>query len=328
MSGGYARQEQDASVGEVVDRHRQRIAEHIDSIRQASRGSGISSRVTFKIVVDEAALDGPQPPGVVTVSNEAVADEPAEGEVLVGDVIPLIDECFDFLASSHLAAAKAVSEISAIYRSQEELLAALRTLDAIDDRGLAAYSDQLKCAFNATKLGLARHWLDQGRDETDIGKVTRKLYRGVGGAADVATEIADIVETAREWGRLGDHPSTGAPVFVKVGPNGRMYVQLGRRSETTPRRALRIELPDRVEYESSDPRVVARYTSRQGGDPNDVTLDQALKLIDEKLERERPWGADPKSGRLIFLRMGHYGHYLQVNWAGRFLRAGQAVLCG
>ena len=174
MSGGYARQEQDASVGEVVDRHRQRIAEHIDSIRQASRGSGISSRVTFKIVVDEAALkqaaeavlDGPQPPGVVTVSNEAVADESAEGEVLVGEVIPLIDECFDFLASSHLAAAKAVSEISAIYRSQEELLAALRTLDAIDDRGLAAYSDQLKCAFNATKLGLARHWLDQGRDET------------------------------------------------------------------------------------------------------------------------------------------------------------------
>ena len=158
-----------------------------------------------------------------------------------------------------------------------------------------------------------------GREGTDIGKVTRKLYRGVGGAADVATEIADIVETAREWGRLGDHPSTGAPVFVKVGPNGRMYVQLGRRSETTPRRALRIELPDRVEYESSDPRVVARYTSRQGGDPNDVTLDQALKLIDEKLERERPWGADPKSRRPIFLRMGHYGHYLQL---GRTIPAG------
>ena len=320
MSGAYARQEQDASVRQVVDRHRQRIAEHIDSIRQASRGPGISSRVTIEIVVDQAALrqaaeavlGGPRPPGAATASNEAVADESAEGEVLVGEVIPLIDECFDFLASSHLSAAKAVSEISAIYRSQEELLAALRTLDAIDDRGLAAYSDQLKCAFNATKLGLARHWLDQGRDETDIGKVTRKLYRGVGGAADVATEIADIVETAREWGRLGDHPSTGAPVFVKVGPNGRMYVQLGRRSETTPRRALRIELPDRVEYGTSDPRVVARYTSRQGGDPNDVTLDQALKLIDEKLERQRPWGADPKSGRPIFLRMGPYGHYLQL----------------
>ena len=313
VSGASPRQEQDASVGEVVDRHRQRIAEHIDSIRQASRGPGISSRVTIVV------LDRSSPPGAVTAPNEAVVDESAEGEILVGEVIPLIDECFDFLASSHLSAAKAVSEISAIYRSQEELLAALRTLDAIDDRGLAAYSDQLKCAFNATKLGLARHWLDQGRDETDIGKVTRKLYRGVGGAADVATEIADIVETAREWGRLGDHPSKGAPVFVKVGPNGRMYVQLGRRSDTTPRRALRIELPDRVEYEISDPRVVARYTSRQGGDPNDVTLDQALKLIDEKLERERPWGADPKSERPIFLRMGPYGHYLQL---GRTIPAG------
>ena len=222
----------------------------------------------------------------------------------IGEVIPLIDDCFDFLASSHLSAGKAVSEISAIYRSQEELLAALRRLDAIDDRGLEAHSDQLKRAFNAAKLELARRWLDQGRDETDIGQVTRKLYRSVGGAADVATEIADIIETAREWGRLGNHPRTGAPVFVKVGPNGRMYVQLGRRSEATPKRALRIGLPDRAEYGSSDPRVVARFSSRQGGDPNHMTLDQALKLIDEKLERERPWDTDPKSGRPIFLRFG------------------------
>ena len=327
MSGAYPRHEPGTSVEEVVERHRQRIAEHIDIIRQASRGPGISSRVTIEIVVDDAALrhaaeavfDEAQLPGGVTVSKEVVAHESAEGEIPVGEVIPLIDECFDFLASSHLSAAKAVLEISAIYRSQEELLATLRRLDAIDDRGLDAYSDQLKRAFNATKLELARRWLDQGRDETDIGKVTRKLYRGVGGATDVATEIADIIETAREWGRLGNHPRTGAPVFVKVGPNGRMYVQLGRRSETTPKRALRIELPDRVEYESSDPRVVARYTSGQGGDPNDVTLDHALKLIDEKVERERPWGADPKSGRPIFLRTGPYGHYLQL---GRTIPAG------
>lgn len=329
MSDAYPRHEHDVSVAEVVARHRQRIAEHIDSIRNASRGPGISSRVTLKIVVDEAALrhaadavfDEAQRPllGGATIAEEAVADEPAEGEVPVGAVIPLIDECLDFLASSHLSASKAVSEISAIYRSQEELLATLCRLGAIDDRELDAYSDKLKRAFNATKLELARRWLDQGRDETDIGKATRKLYRGVGGATEVATETADIIEAARDWGRLGDHPRTGAPVFVKVGPNGRMYVQLGRRSETTPKGALRVELPDRVEYESSDPQVVARYTSRRGGDPSDVTLDQALKLIDERLERDRRWGTDPKSGRPIFLRAGPYGHYLQL---GRTIPAG------
>lgn len=329
MSDAYPRHEHDVSVAEVVARHRQRIAEHIDSIRNASRGPGISSRVTLKIVVDEAALrhaaeavfDEAQRPLLdgATIAEEAVADEPAKGEVPVGAVIPLIDECLDFLASSHLSASKAVSEISAIYRSQEELLATLCRLGAINDRELDAYSDKLKRAFNATKLELARRWFDQGRDETDIGKATRKLYRGVGGATEVATETADIIEAARDWGRLGDHPRTGAPVFVKVGPNGRMYVQLGRRSEATPKRALRIELPDRVEYESSDPQVVARYTSRRGGDPSDVTLDQALKLIDERLERDRRWGTDPKSGRPIFLRAGPYGHYLQL---GRTIPAG------
>ena len=239
--------------------------------------------------------------------------EPGSKEDFLGNAIHLIDNCFNLIALSRLAAAKAVSTISAAYRCQTDLLVGLHELGAIDGIAFAAHSNQLKYRFNATKLGLAQHWLEHGRDEVDIGQVTKKLYRDVSGASAVATEIAKIAKAARDTGRLGNHPSTGDPVFVKVGPNGRVYAQLGRRSDSTGKRALRVELPDRVEYEPSDPKVIVRHTSRKGTDPSDVSLGMALELIDQKLERLTPWGTDPESGRPIFLKIGPHGLYLQRN---------------
>ncbi len=284
---------------EVVERHRERIVEHIESIRLASQGPGISSSVMF--VFDET---------VPELGFTVVLDEHeqrllrlpkrfrtrAKG-VHVDEVIPLIDECFDLLASSRLAAAKAESEMNAMYRSQEQLLTAFHELDAIDDGTRAAHSRELRCLFNATKLRLARRWLDEGRDEAYIDKVTRKLYRGAPGATAVAAEIRGIIEAARDWGWLGNHPGTGDPVFGKSGPNGRMYVQLGRRSESFPKRALRVEM------------------FGVGGDPQEADLEQALKLIDDRLrktERRRPLGVDPDTGRNVYAKEGQWGGFVQL----------------
>ncbi len=233
----------------------------------------------------------------------------------------MIDECFELIASSRLAAAKAVSTISAAYRLQADLLRTLHELGAIDRTALSCYSDRLKYDFNAAKLLLARHWLEHGRDEVDIGRVTKKLYHGALGAADVATEIAVIVDSARDSGRLGRHSQTGDPVFVKVGPNGRVFVQLGRRSDPRPKQVLRIELPDRVEYDRVGARQrrsmssVIHLSSSERGDPRDIALDQALKLIDDrlrKIDRDRPLGVDPETGQNVYAKDGRRGSFVQL----------------
>lgn len=312
-------------VEELVQEHQHRVAELADTIRSGHHRPGVSATFTIAIRIDEDALRRGEEEGLTilgggegTSAHHIAVESSDEEDSLLGNAIHLIDECFDLIASSRLAAAKAVSAISTAERCQASLLRALHRLGAIDDIAFSSYSNQLKADFNATKLELARRWLEHGRDEVDIGKVTRRLHRHVLGGTGVATAIADILDAARDWGRLGKHPRTGDPVFVKVGPNGRIYVQLGRRSEPSRQRTLRVELLDRVEYEASDPSVVAHYSSRKGGDPSEVAFEHALRLIDEKLERQLPWGMDPKSGRPIYLRSG-YGPYLQL---GRTVSAG------
>lgn len=312
-------------VEKLVERHEHRVAELAETIRAGHHRPGVSSTHTITIRVDEEALRHATE-GVLTMlrsgevaSASQVDAAGSEEQDFLGNAVHLIDECLDLIVSSRLAAAKAVSAINGAYRCQDDFLGALHELGTIDGIAFAAYSNRLKAGFNATKLRLARNWLEHGRDDVDIGHVTKKLYRDVPGAPAVAAEIAAIVDTARDTGKLGNHPSTGDPVFVKVGPNGRMYVQLGRRSDTARKRALRIELPDRVKYEASDPDVIARSISRRGGNPNDVTFKMAVELIDQKRERLAPWHTDPKSGRPIFLRKGPYGLYLQL---GRTVPAG------
>lgn len=319
-----------SSVKELCEQHGHRVADLIATIKAGHHRPGVSvtGRFTVRVGQDssehaaEQAIGTPES-GETSSADDATAERSEGAKRLLGDTISLIDECFELIASSRLAAAKVVSTISATYRLQGDFLSNLHELDAIDRTALSSYVDRLKYDFNAAKLRLAQHWLEHGRDEVDIGKVTKKLYRGVLGSSDVATEIAEIVDSARDSGRLGRHSQTGDPVFVKVGPNGRVFIQLGRRSDPRPKRALRIELPERVEYGPSEPKRVIRRSvyrsSSMRGDPRDVALEQALKLIDDKLASQQPWGIDPKSGRPIFLKSGPYGPYLQL---GRSIPAG------
>lgn len=337
-----------SSVKELCEQHGYRVADLIATIKEGHHRPGVSvtGRLTVRIGQDssertaEQAIGTPEI-GEISSADDATAERSEGAKNLLGDTISLVDECFELIASSRLAAANVVSTISAAYRLQADFLRTLHELDAIDRTALSCYADQLKCDFNAAKLRLAQRWLEHGRDEVDIGKVTKKLYRGVLGSSDVATAIAEIVDSARDSGRLGRHSQTGDPVFVKVGPNGRVFIQLGRRSDPRPKRALRIELPDRVEYGPSDPeRAIYRMprsvesvvtlngpsepgsvyrSSSMRADPRDIALDQALKLIDDKLVSQQPWGIDPKSDRPIFLKFGPYGPYLQL---GRSIPAG------
>lgn len=337
-----------SSVKELCEQHGHRVADLIATIKAGHHRPGVSvtGRITVRLGQDssEHAAEqeiGTPESGETSSADDATAERSEGAKSLLGDTISLIDECFELIASSRLAAAKVVSTISATYRLQADFLSALHELDAIDRTALSSYVDRLKYDFNAAKLQLAQRWLEHGRDEVDIGKVTKKLYRGGLGSSDVATCIAEIVDSARDSGRLGRHSQTGDPVFVKVGPNGRVFIQLGRRSDPRPKRALRIELPERVEYGPPEAKRVIRRTPRSiesivtwdgpsepssvyrsssmRGDPRDVALDQALKLIDDKLARQQPWGIDPKSGRPIFLKFGPYGPYLQL---GRSIPAG------
>ncbi|MDE0075528.1 MAG: hypothetical protein OXR82_08835 [Gammaproteobacteria bacterium] len=333
---------------ELCEQHGYRVADLIATIKEGHHRPGVSvtGSLTVRIGQDssertaEQAIGTPEI-GEISSADDATAERSEGAKNLLGDTISLVDECFELIASSRLAAANVVSTISAAYRLQADFLRTLHELDAIDRTALSCYADQLKCDFNAAKLRLAQRWLEHGRDEVDIGKVTKKLYRGVLGSSDVATAIAEIVDSARDSRRLGRHSQTGDPVFVKVGPNGRVFIQLGRRSDPRPKRALRIELPDRVEYGPSDPeRAIYRMprsvesvvtlngpsepgsvyrSSSMRADPRDIALDQALKLIDDKLVSQQPWGIDPKSGRPIFLKFGPYGPYLQL---GRSIPAG------
>ena len=315
-------------VEKLVEGHGHRVAELTDTISSGHHQPGVSSTHEIAIRVDEDALTRAAEEvlallrsGVVPSAMTELADAHAEEENnLLGDAIHQIGECFDLIASSRLATAKVVSAINAAYECQTDLLTSLHQLGAIDRIAFSSYSKQLKYDFNAAKLELARRWLEHGRDEVDIGKVTKRLYRDVPGAAAVAAEIATITDAARDSGRLGNHPKTGDPVFVKVGANGRVYVQLGRRSDSAQKRAMRIELPDRIRYAPSDGWTAVASSSRgKEKDPRDVTLETALELIDRKLARLRPWGIDPESGRPIFLKTGPYGLYLQL---GRTIPAG------
>jgi len=308
-------------VEELCEKHGQRVAELIATIRAAHHRPGVMSVLTIRVRRDssertvERRFRASFEIGEASSLTDALVERSEGTDSLLGDAISLIDECFELIASSRLAAAKVVSTISAAYRLQAVLLRTLHELGAVDRTALASYTDRLKYDFNAAKLQLAQHWLEHGRDEVDIGKVTKKLYRDVLGASDVAAEVAEIVDSARDSGRLGRHSPTGDPVFVKVGPNGRVFVQLGRRSDPRPKRALRIELPDRVEYAPSDTQRVTCRSSSMPGDPRDIALDQASKLIDERLrriERDRPLGVHPATGQNVYAKDGRWGGFVQL----------------
>ena len=346
-------------VKALVERHERQIAVLSDSIRSGQHQPIFRSRQDIEAeahATEDAltsALDciltmfrrGEDHPAPAT-PNEAATDGrpgPTDGTNLLGDAIDRIHEYLELVASSVLRADDAAWAIKAASRRQLALLTSLRQLGAIDDIAFAFHAVRLRHDFGATRLNLARSWMEQGRDELDIEWMMRKTHNHVHGAADVAG-LAEVLAAARDWGRLGDHPETGAPVFVKAGARGRMYAQLGRRSDATWKHYQRVALPGPGDGEAGGELGAADGATAAGADgaadhvadrpadgalnpaahgravdPAAVTLEQAVRILADKIRLWSPWCTDPKSGRPIFLRQNNQRRYLQL---GRSPKAG------
>jgi DNA topoisomerase-1 len=89
----------------------------------------------------------------------------------------------------------------------------------------------------------------------------------------------DARDISRIW--IGT-PEGGEPVFVRVGRYS-PFVEQGDRTAS---------LPDETP-------------------PDEVTLDAALKLLDQAAQGDEPLGTDPLSGKPVYLKVGRFGPYVQ-----------------
>jgi len=85
--------------------------------------------------------------------------------------------------------------------------------------------------------------------------------------------------------KLGLHPETGEPIYVKLGPYGH-YIQLGDRTDENPK-PKNVSIP-------------------KGVKPEAVTIDMALGL----LSLPRTLGVHPETGRKIQAAIGRFGPYI------------------
>ena len=85
--------------------------------------------------------------------------------------------------------------------------------------------------------------------------------------------------------KLGVHPESGEPIYVKLGPYGH-YIQLGDKSEENPK-PKNVSLP-------------------KGVTPETVTIEQAIGL----LALPRTLGMHPDTGRKVQASLGPYGPYI------------------
>lgn len=106
------------------------------------------------------------------------------------------------------------------------------------------------------------------------------------GPADLSAEEANRIIEMKLSGEeaFGHDPVTGEPIYVKVGPYG-AYVQLGDEQEG---------------------KKVARTTLPKGITPENITLEQAIKL----LELPRLLGTHPETGKEIKAGIGRFGPFI------------------
>ena len=110
----------------------------------------------------------------------------------------------------------------------------------------------------------------------------KKKHRGLLGAVEKGEENADYPVLD-----LGEDPSTGDPVRIRIGRFG-PFVQV---AEGGPGRTA--SLPDDIP-------------------PADLTLDKALDLVRVKAEGPRSLGVDPATGMNVYVMNGRYGAYVQL----------------
>ena len=106
------------------------------------------------------------------------------------------------------------------------------------------------------------------------------------GPADLSPEIAaQIIERKLSGDEaFAHHPETGDPIYVKVGPYG-AYVQLG---------------------DDADGAAVARTSLPKGMTPENITVEQAVRL----LELPKVLGTHPETGKEIKAGIGRFGPFV------------------
>ncbi|MBW4539095.1 MAG: type I DNA topoisomerase [Myxacorys chilensis ATA2-1-KO14] len=101
--------------------------------------------------------------------------------------------------------------------------------------------------------------------------------------ADLNAEKVEVL--LKGPSKLGLHPETGEPIYVKLGPYGH-YIQLGDKTDENPK-PKNVSLP-------------------KGVNPENVTMEQALGL----LSLPRMLGMHPDTGRKVQAAIGPYGPYV------------------
>ncbi|MER3478322.1 MAG: DNA topoisomerase I, partial [Leptolyngbya sp. ERB_1_2] len=101
--------------------------------------------------------------------------------------------------------------------------------------------------------------------------------------ADLDPEQVEIL--LKGPNKLGLHPETGEPIYVKLGPYGH-YIQLGDRTDENPK-PKNVSIP-------------------KGVKPEAVTIDMAIGL----LSLPRTLGVHPETGRKIQAAIGRFGPYI------------------
>ncbi len=182
-------------------------------------------------------------------------------------------------------------------------------IDTILRRGyVTKQSNALVPTFTAhavTKL-LERHFreyvdtrftagMEEDLDEIAEGKLDwkehlRAFYYGEGEAGDglekrIETEAPRMDYPSVE---IGTHPTSGAPVVVKVGRYGPYLLH---------------EPPDGERQMASVP---------EEQPPADLTIERAVELLDKSSRGARHLGDDPDSGLPVYLAHGRFGHYVQL----------------
>jgi DNA topoisomerase-1 len=122
------------------------------------------------------------------------------------------------------------------------------------------------------------------RGEQEYVRYLDKFYYGNGapGLKKQLEHKIDEIDPARVGRILIGTPEGGDPVYVRVGRYS-PFVEQGDRTASLPE-----ETP-----------------------PDEVTLEAALKLLDQAQQGEEPLGVDPATQKPVYLKVGRFGPYVQ-----------------
>ena len=116
---------------------------------------------------------------------------------------------------------------------------------------------------------------------------------------------------------IGNHPETGAPVYVKTGRFG-PYVEMALQEESTKHEARSTKKESKPKRGKGRPKTAAKRASIPAGtDLTQITLVDAVKYL--SLPREL--GNHPSTGKPVFASTGRFGPYVGSDGEFRSLKS-------